>query len=905
MKLLGAALSLALLAGCPQFHAGPLPGAPTDATFVDVGGVKVRYREAGQGPAVVLIHGFAASSDSWQTVQPVLAKHHRVIAIDLKGFGWTSRPGGDYSPAAQAQLAWSVLDQLGVTDVAIVGHSWGSSVALSMAVARPERVRRVALYDAYVYDDQVPSFFRWADRGAIGEALFALYYRQRIEERVPLAYFDDRWVTQARVEHVEHEMARPGTVAAALATVRGHHFAALHRKLTSFRRPVLLLWGEDDDVTPLRFAHRLLAELPNARLETYPRCGHLPMVEAHGPSTRDLLTFLAEDGRPDGSDRNANDAAGHDDARGDGGGDASDVESPRAGGGQGGGGGGGAGHGTGGGDGAASVADASEAPGSAAAPATDDVEAAIAAAAPTPLPAIYERPLPAGAELATLGAELTPRLYAASREHVKLAIHGGFRFREQALWNLDLDRGLDTRGEPLYPVPLGGGQELHAGDLRARTDVAVYAPGVGVAVKARIDWLDNVALGGDPELAGGTPATALGQRPTAVVVKRAWGEALTPFGVLAAGRMGAHFGLGITVNGGDCDDCDRGDAADRLAFISPLFGHLVAVAWDVAARGPFTRPHDGGHAVALEPADSASGVTLALLKTHVPAALERRAQAGLSSVEYGGYVATRSQDTDVPASYLPVAPPATFTSNDLMARGFSALTAGAWLRITRAGFRLEGELAYAHAKLAQPSVIAGAEITTPVTSDQLGLAVQSEVGSGRVRFGLDGGYASGDDAPGFGAFPRLGDAAPRPGSLDGAQANPPRDRTVDNFRFNPDYRIDQILFREIIGTVTDAIYVRPHLRTTLLTVGAGRLEASAALIASWAVEPTSTPSGARDLGIELDPELRYTSRDGFAGALTYGVLLPGAAFDNPDALTPTTLEAKAAHVLRARLWFVF
>jgi len=137
------------------------------------------------------------------------------------------------------------------------------------------------------------------------------------------------------------------------------------------------------------------------------------------------------------------------------------------------------------------------------------------------------------------------------------------------------------------------------------------------------------------------------------------------------------------------------------------------------------------------------------------------------------------------------------------------------------------------------------------------------------------------------------------GAFDGPQANPPRDRTVDNFRFHPDYRIDQVLFREIIGTVTDAFYVRPHARATLLTVGNGKLEAIAALIASWAVEAASTPSGERALGIELDPELRYASKDGFALTLAYGLLLPGAAFDN------TNLEARPAQVFRARMAFVF
>jgi uncharacterized protein (TIGR04551 family) len=326
----------------------------------------------------------------------------------------------------------------------------------------------------------------------------------------------------------------------------------------------------------------------------------------------------------------------------------------------------------------------------------------------------------------------------------------------------------------------------------------------------------------------------------------------------------------------------------------------VAVAWDVAARGPFTRSRDGGHPIMLETSDSASGWTLAVLKTHSPAALARRAAAGRTSLEYGAYVATRAQERDVPASYLPTAtPPTTFTSDDLVARGFSATMTGGWLRITTRNLRIEAELAYAHARIEQPSLIPGTEIMVPVTSDQLGFAMQSELLLGRGRIGFDSGYASGDDAPGFGAFPKLGEPAPMPGAFDGAQANLPLDRTVDNFRFNPDYRIDQILFREIIGTVTDAIYLRPHAAATLFTVGAGKLEAIAALIASWAVKASSTPSGERALGIELDPELRYRSRDGFVAALAYGLLLPGAAFDN------TNLQAKPAHVVRVRIGFSF
>jgi uncharacterized protein (TIGR04551 family) len=327
---------------------------------------------------------------------------------------------------------------------------------------------------------------------------------------------------------------------------------------------------------------------------------------------------------------------------------------------------------------------------------------------------------------------------------------------------------------------------------------------------------------------------------------------------------------------------------------------LVAIAYDIASRGPFTTSRDGGHAIALEPTDAVGGPSLAILKVHTPAALARRAAAGLTSVEYAAYFSYRTQDRDVPASYLPVAaPPTTFTSNDLVARGFTASATGAWMRITSELFRVEAELAYLHANLEQPSLIPGAAITEPVTSSQLGFAFQSDLAAGPARIGVDGGYASGDSAPGFGAFPKPGDPPAMPGAFDGPQANPPGDRTVDNFRFHPDFHIDQILFREIIGTITDAIYVRPHVRTTLLAIGTGRVELGAALIASWAVEATSTPSGQRALGVELDPELRYASRDGFAATIDYGVLAPGAAFDN------TMLKAQPAQVLRVRAGFAF
>lgn len=294
-----------LLVGCLSFHKGPMPGEPAHARFADVDGVRVRYMDTEgadapggaekEKPTVVMVHGFASALEAWSGVTPAVAKTHRVIALDLKGFGWTDRPDGDYSPEAQARLVLRLMDLRGVPKAAIVAHSWGSSVALAAALAAPDRVTRLALYDAWVYEDQLPTFFHWARAEGVGEALFGLFYKQRADERIALAFYDKKYVTEPLVESVDEALDRPGTVAAALAAVRGQRYEEVERRYRTIDKPTLLLWGREDIVTPLKYGERLSRDLPNARLTVYPLCGHFPMIEALSASTRDLVAFLGEE----------------------------------------------------------------------------------------------------------------------------------------------------------------------------------------------------------------------------------------------------------------------------------------------------------------------------------------------------------------------------------------------------------------------------------------------------------------------------------------------------------------------------------------------------------------------------------------------------------------------------------
>ena len=514
--------------------------------------------------------------------------------------------------------------------------------------------------------------------------------------------------------------------------------------------------------------------------------------------------------------------------------------------------------------------------------------------------------------LGDLGKELTPRKFASPRQETEVDISGSLRLRGEALHNLDLDRGLTPSGEPLFPVPVADptAQTLTGADTRLRTDLAIYAPGSGVAIKLRIDVFDNLALGSTPEGKPATgrvpsPAGSPGQKPPvdALRVKRAYGEVLTPVGLLAAGRMGAHWGLGLIAHGGDCDDCDGGDAADRIAFVTPIAGHLWAASYDFTATGPTARRRDDARVIDLEPSDNVHSVTFALFNLRTDLIRRLRREAGRATFEYGAYFSRRWQKNDVPGDYLPTAQAIDLDADQVMARGYSATAADMWLRLTLPQVQVAAEAAYLSARVDQPSLIPGVLLDHPVTSSQVGLAVESEyttVGGGFAT-GLDFGYASGDPAPGFGAFPAANALAPAAGELDGPQADLPRDTAIDNFRFHPDYRIDRILFREIIGTVTDAIYLRPHAGYRLAEIGPGRFTFEVAAIAAWAVEATSTPSGQRGLGFELDPALRYRTSDGFRAAIEYAWFVPGAAFDNPDA----ALTARSAQLVRVHLGYHF
>lgn len=290
-------LCVCALSACATFQTGPSETLPDHERMMIAGRGQLRVLEVNPGApkTVLLVHGYGASSASYKPVMKSLGEGLRVIAVDLPGFGKSDKRDGDYSPEALSDVLVQILDQKGIARAHVVGHSWGCSVALAFALRHRDRLDRLVLVSGFVYDDQLLPMMRWTRASkTTGDALYALFYRQAIGERLYYNFRDATLVTEAVVDDVEASMARPGAVAAATAAARGMHFDVLESEYRKVDAPVLVLWGRDDRVSRLAFGERLARDLPRAQLVVLPSCGHIPMWECTGETTLALRTFLEQ-----------------------------------------------------------------------------------------------------------------------------------------------------------------------------------------------------------------------------------------------------------------------------------------------------------------------------------------------------------------------------------------------------------------------------------------------------------------------------------------------------------------------------------------------------------------------------------------------------------------------------------
>ncbi|MDY0003802.1 MAG: TIGR04551 family protein [Polyangia bacterium] len=466
-------------------------------------------------------------------------------------------------------------------------------------------------------------------------------------------------------------------------------------------------------------------------------------------------------------------------------------------------------------------------------------------------------------------------------------------------------------------------------------------------VRMTVDMFDNFVLGSTPEgyntlnPGGRAPYSSLNAFAStaevpqagrnslydAIMVKHAWGEVDLPFGRLSFGRMPSHWGMGMLANSGLCSsyqgwtvhhkgdpercmDSDYGDIADRVMFATkiPIVDLLVGFSWDFQASGLTTLNLQGqqrilsaGQPYDLTPEDDVQQWVALLGRIDNPLVVKERLARGEVVFNYGTYWVFRKQKLDYSDT-------STLLGNEgalagqLVRRNAFAMIPDLWLRLNWQKLQLEFEGVFIYGWIGDMEDVAArmAKEGKDYRIRQWGWTFR---GSYRLLkdslyIGVEMGMASGDD--------ELEDRSFHQTNYRNILLFPENagDRWQTLFRFDPNYRVDLIFFRELMGTVYNAGYVKPTVQYHILKDLTARMD----MIYAFAVEPVATPGNSPHYGIELDFDVEYRWPEaGFYVGIAYGVFFPLDALHRPASIYGDSFDAKAKIAqsvqLRAQLKF--
>lgn len=504
----------------------------------------------------------------------------------------------------------------------------------------------------------------------------------------------------------------------------------------------------------------------------------------------------------------------------------------------------------------------------------------------------------------------------ARRKRWKLFEMGGY-FRLRTDWFKNFNLGFvddPALGGAPFPRTLGChsmatnhpcGDSVSSANMRLRLEPTLNIDET-TSVHVQADVYDNLVLGSTPigeDLSGiytdsnRPPLAALGDSQSApskgvnsdrdaIRVKRAWAEVGTPLGILKAGRMPNHWGMGIWANSGGADpingtynyDADYGDTVDRVSFSAQIPGTplraMVASDWNatrlVSNQTSTNKGHEG-HPFDLDDSDDTNGWVGVISKMDSPQDIRDAVDRGDTVFNYGVYFEYKTQDWDVDLTNFTLG--GTLDPARYVPRSLKTYTPDLWAKLATGSVLLEAEVVGQLGNLGSLSdqgINASAKIRK---FGGVGRGTWTGL-DGKLRLGIEGGFATGDQwennpqgATNIAYANRLGDPA---------VCNAQHSCTLTQFMFNRDYHVDLILWRHLVGAVTNAAYAKPFLQYDL----AKSIMFKLANVTSFALKPVSTPGNGTLYGTEFDADLGLSTSRIFAG-ISYGVLFPFSAMNHP------------------------
>jgi pimeloyl-ACP methyl ester carboxylesterase len=278
--------------------------ADPDSKFVEINGLTVHYKTAGEGePVFILLHGFGASLFSWHAVMEPLSQYGTVIAFDRPAFGLTERPmtwegESPYSPQAQVDLLLGLLDHFNVERAILVGNSAGGTVAMNFYLQHPDRVQALILVDPAVYEggggpSWLRPFYNTPQMNHLGP-LFVRSIQSSGMDLIKTAWYDPAKITQATRDGYTRPLKADNWDRALWYFTAASQVSDLPQRLGEFTLPVLVITGDTDKIVPIANSIQLAGELPNAALVVIPQAGHVPHEEQPGLFMQAVDEFLRQ-----------------------------------------------------------------------------------------------------------------------------------------------------------------------------------------------------------------------------------------------------------------------------------------------------------------------------------------------------------------------------------------------------------------------------------------------------------------------------------------------------------------------------------------------------------------------------------------------------------------------------------
>ncbi|MCF7826811.1 MAG: alpha/beta hydrolase [Candidatus Marinimicrobia bacterium] len=270
---------------------------------IQLGNIELAYIDQGEGPqTILLIHGLGSYARAWTKNIEVLAKNHRVIAVDLPGYGHSSKGYYEYSMSFNADVLRHLINELSLGSVIVAGHSMGGQIAMTLALESPELVEKLILISpagferfdegesAWMKDAMTPELVRDTPIRAIAQNVSINFYN------FPQ---DAAWMITDRIQ-LRGATDFYNYCFAVSKNVEGMLRGIVWDKLDQIQQPTLVLFGANDALIPNRFLHpgwtkdiaEIAKQIPTCQLVVIPKCGHFVQLDAAQRCNQEMLDFL-------------------------------------------------------------------------------------------------------------------------------------------------------------------------------------------------------------------------------------------------------------------------------------------------------------------------------------------------------------------------------------------------------------------------------------------------------------------------------------------------------------------------------------------------------------------------------------------------------------------------------------